>query len=116
MMNKLQEGVVTDPPSLPRRIGLKYCGGCAPRYDRVEQVRAIEKELHDMVTLLPPDAEHLEAVLIVAGCPTCCVETRDFQPLPVLRIRSETDARRFIDDIRSEPSRDLAGSTLSVVG
>ncbi|SCY65539.1 hypothetical protein [Desulfoluna spongiiphila] len=115
-MNKSQEGAASGPQSLPRRIGLKYCGGCAPRYDRVAQVKAIERELHDLVTLLSPDAERLEAVLIVAGCPTCCVETRDFCPLPVLRIRSETDARRFIDDIRSEPSRDLAGSTLSVVG
>ena len=108
----MQAGATNGPPSLPRRIGLKYCGGCAPRYDRVAQVKAIERELHDLVTLLSPGAECLEAVLIVAGCPTCCVEPRDFHPLPVLRIRSEADARRFIDDIRSDPSRDLAGSTL----
>lgn len=114
-MNNSPAGALAPPTPLPRRIGLKYCGGCAPRYDRVEQVRAIETALCGMVTLLPPKADHLEAVLIVAGCPTCCVDARDFQPLPVLRIRSETDARLFINEIKAEPSRDLAGSTLSVV-
>lgn len=111
-MSKSDTGALKGPPPGPRRIGLKYCGGCAPRYDRVEHVKAMERELRGLVTLLSPDAEGLEAILIVAGCPTCCVDASDFRPLPVLRIRCEADARRFIDDIRSEPSRDLAGSTL----
>ena len=114
-MSRPEAGGLTGPLVFPRRIGLKYCGGCAPRYDRVSQVRAIEKELHGLISLHPTDAMHLEAVLVVAGCPTCCVEVQGFHPLPILRIRSEADARRFIDDIRSEPSRDLAASTLSVV-
>jgi len=82
----------------------------------VQHVQTIQKELCGMVTLLSPGEENLEAVLIVAGCPTCCVETLAFQPLPILRIRCETDTRLLIDEIKTDPCRDLAGSTLSVGG
>ncbi|WP_300674703.1 hypothetical protein [Desulfoluna sp.] len=115
-MNKPQTGTLTGPSPLPRRIGLKYCGGCAPRYDRVQQVKIIERDLRTMITLLPPDAENLEAILVVAGCPTCCVELANTQHLPILRIRSEADVRLFIEETTSEPSRDLANSALSVGG
>jgi hypothetical protein len=69
-----------------------------------------------MVTLLSPGEENLEAVLIVAGCPTCCVETDHFQPLPLLQIRCEADSRLLIEELKTDPCRDLAGSTLSVCG
>jgi len=115
-MSNRHQGSPSGLPAAPRRIGLKYCGGCAPRYDRVEQVRIISTSLRGMVDLLPSGERNLEAILVVAGCPTCCVETRAFEPLPILRIRSEADTRLLIDEIKAEPSRDLAGSTLSVVG
>ncbi len=101
-------------PGRAWRIGLKYCGGCAPRYDRVEQVGVLKKMLAEAVILLSYEAENLDAVLIVAGCPTSCADTATFEPLPILRIRSEADARLFIDDMRANPYRDLTGSPLLV--
>lgn len=113
-MNKGPSGGPSGLPTAPRRIGLKYCGGCAPRYDRVQQVRTIQTELIGVVALRPPGEEKLEALLIVAGCPTCCVEPGNSPRLPVLRIRCEADTRLLIDELKTDPCRDLTGSTLSV--
>jgi len=39
------------------RVGLKYCGGCNPEYDRVALVRHIEKSLQGKVEFVTPESE-----------------------------------------------------------
>ena len=57
------------------RIGVKYCGGCNPVFDRAELVRKIVK-------LLPPDHEVTtdnnlspwDIGIMVCGCPIACTD------------------------------------------
>lgn len=84
------------------RIGLKYCGGCTPRYDRVEAVASIRERLKDRVDLVSYEERDLEGVLIVAGCPTACVDRTPFEGRPVWIVTSPRDAQRFVEAMQKD--------------
>ncbi len=55
-----------------RVVGLRYCGGCNPRYDRVAAAELVGSELPEAE--LRPAAPGQEAVLVVCGCPARCAD------------------------------------------
>ena len=61
-----------------KRIGLKYCGGCDPSYDRVEYVRAIQEAAGDRIEWIPLDEGGFTTVMLVCGCDTQCVEMAEY--------------------------------------
>lgn len=58
------------------KIGLRYCGGCNSRYDRVALVRRMEAQFPGW-DLVParPQTEYA-ALVVVCGCPARCVNIR----------------------------------------
>ena len=54
-------------------VGLRYCGGCNPRYDRVAAVGRLRAQLPDVE--LRPAAPGQPAVVRVCGCPARCAGT-----------------------------------------
>lgn len=81
------------------RIGLKYCGGCNPRHDRVNTAGLIKKRLKDRVEFVSYEEEDIEGVLIVTGCPTACADRTPFAGLNVWIVSSLQDAERFIEQM-----------------
>ena len=59
------------------KIGLRYCGGCNPRYDRVKVVEKLKKLLPDVEFFNAEEGGDYSAVLIVSGCPTQCTKIDD---------------------------------------
>ena len=53
-------------------IGIKYCGGCNPRYDRVREVMAIEAAYPHFHFAPAADGQCFDYVLVVCGCPSVC--------------------------------------------
>jgi hypothetical protein len=62
-----------------KRIGLKYCGGCNPSYDRVEYVQAIQKAAGDRIEWVSLDEGGFAALLLVSGCDKQCVEMAEYE-------------------------------------
>lgn len=100
------------------RIGLKYCGGCTSRYDRVQAVASIKRRLEDRVEVVSYEDPDVEGILVVTGCPTACVDlTRhvNMTPLeghPVWVVSSPEDVEEFIEKViemenRNELERDI---------
>ena len=58
-------------------IGVRYCGGCNPMYDRVSVVRRLEKLLPELSFVPAQPGKPYTAVLIVNGCPTACASVAD---------------------------------------
>ena len=81
------------------RIGLKYCGGCAPRYDRVEAVKDLRERLPEGVELVSYEDPDIEGVQVVAGCPTACVDLTPFKEYPVWVITSRQGNDDFVATI-----------------
>ncbi len=76
------------------RIGLKYCGGCNPRYDRVQAVGYLRERLQGTVELVSYEDPDIAGVLVVAGCPTACVDPEPFKERSVWVVTR----RQGIDD------------------
>lgn len=62
-----------------KRIGLKYCGGCNPSYDRVEYVRAIQEAAGDRIAWVSLDEGGFTTVMLVCGCDKQCVEMAEYE-------------------------------------
>lgn len=58
-------------------IGIRYCGGCNPRYDRIAFTRELAARFDDCVFLPAEPQTAYDAVLAVCGCPSRCVNTAD---------------------------------------
>ncbi|MBN1663930.1 MAG: hypothetical protein JW943_10045 [Deltaproteobacteria bacterium] len=78
-----------------RRIGLKYCGGCKPEYDRVQAVAALKKRLGGKIELVSYEDPQTEGTLVVAGCPTACVDLKPFQGRPLWVVTSLQEVENF---------------------
>ena len=55
-------------------IGIKYCGGCNPRYDRVAKVTAFKAEHPTFEYFSAKAGRHYDYVFVVCGCPAACAE------------------------------------------
>lgn len=58
---------------MPMRIGIKYCGGCNPFYDRKAEVEKLERNLKDIRFEPVQPGESYDRVLLVCGCPRACI-------------------------------------------
>jgi len=96
---------MTKPLIFPLKIGLKYCGGCQPDYDRVAMVARIQKELDGLAEFLPADHPDVAMVLAVEGCQSACADLDPFARLPVWIITDESQAGDFIRRIKTYDSQ-----------
>ena len=89
------------------KVGLKYCGGCKPNYDRVELVRQIQERLKDKAQFVAPDTDGVTLIAAVQGCPTACADLSAFDGRQIFLITSAQDAQTFIDRIEQEVRHDV---------
>lgn len=54
------------------RIGVRYCGGCNPRFDRVALVKRLEGMFPELEFVPAEAGKPYPAVLVVCGCPARC--------------------------------------------
>ena len=84
------------------KVGLKYCGGCNPEYDRVALVRHIEESLQGRVRFVSPESEGIGLILAVEGCGTACADLSTFQGMEIRVITTIEGGERFIQKIRAQ--------------
>ncbi len=60
-----------------RKIGIRFCGGCNPGYDRKKVTEKIAAAFPDIVFENVNAAGHYMAVLVVVGCPSACANIQD---------------------------------------
>lgn len=54
------------------RIGVRYCGGCNPRFDRVALVKRLEGMFPELEFVPAEAGKPYPAALVVCGCPARC--------------------------------------------
>ena len=60
-----------------RQIGVRYCGGCNPRYDRVALVKRIGGFFPEAEFVTAQAGVKYPAVLVVCGCPSRCANVSE---------------------------------------
>ncbi len=59
------------------QVGVRYCGGCNPRYDRVAVIKRLAALLPEVEFVTAQSGTAYPAVVVVAGCMTDCARTDD---------------------------------------
>lgn len=68
------------------RIGVKYCGGCNPRYDRVALVERIRRERQeDTFEGAIPEVCY-DQLLVVCGCSAQCADLTGLEGREIHRL------------------------------
>jgi len=57
-----------------QRVGLKYCGGCNPAYDRVEYVARLREAARGRIDWAAFEEGGYSVLLIASGCDRRCAE------------------------------------------
>lgn len=77
------------------KIGIKYCGGCNPRYDRTKEVKKLSEIFpqHTFTYLL--NQEGCDVCLLVCGCPTGCAESEGIISHEIYKVCSPKEFADF---------------------
>jgi hypothetical protein len=81
------------------KVGIKYCGGCNPYYDRVVLVRQLEKRLAGKVEFVSAANDDVDLVLAVEGCNTACADLSPFDGNQIRIITQVKDVESFIQEV-----------------
>ena len=61
------------------KIGIRYCGGCNPRYDRVRAVQTLEAAFPDVLFFSQGADSAPDLLIMVCGCSSRCISMSDPQ-------------------------------------
>jgi len=86
-------------PDVKWRVGVKYCGGCNPEYDRVALVKQLQMDLKDKVAFVSPESEGVHFILAVQGCSTACADLSPYGELEIRIITSIHDGEKFVKEM-----------------
>ncbi|QAT43109.1 hypothetical protein [Aminipila luticellarii] len=61
------------------KCGVRFCGGCNPRYDRGKALKALEEKCKGKTDFVIAEEEVLyDLLLIIGGCSSCCASYEQF--------------------------------------
>ena len=81
-----------------KKIGIKYCGGCNPTYERVEIVERVRSRLKDRFLFLRYDQQDLDVLVLINGCPrSCATKNLEYKEVPYRSIVAENDFETLMD-------------------
>jgi len=85
-----------------KRIGVKYCGGCNPGYERVEMIERIQFRLDDRFLFLPHDEIDIDALVLMSGCHRACAgKDLNIAKIPHCLVIGENDFHTLINWLKS---------------
>ena len=101
-----------------RKIGIRFCGGCNPGYDRKKVTEKLADAFPEIIFEDVNASAHYLAALVVCGCPSACAKTEDLT-VPedrLIRISSFADLVPAKNKIRDFCLEDDSEMVLSLKG
>lgn len=78
-------------------IGIKYCGGCNPRFDRKSVVHSLNHSIDSDFQFTQTDSlDSADIILLIGGCPNCCIDTSQLNENVKLLSISENPGSEFL--------------------
>lgn len=83
------------------RCGIKFCGGCNPKYDRARAVEELKSSLDCEIDFeYASEDGHYDVLLVVCGCPNCCASYEQYDTRSgVVKLWDETRIEQASMDI-----------------
>jgi hypothetical protein len=83
------------------RIGVKYCGGCNPSYERVEIVQRIQSRLNGRLLFVRYDEQNIDGMVFMSGCHRACAAQDLNKDVPHCSVKGEDDAGTLLNWLKS---------------
>jgi hypothetical protein len=87
------------------RIGIKYCGGCNPSYERVEIVHRIQSRFNNRLQFIRHDQPDIDGMILMSGCQRACAEQDLNRTVLHYSVSGENDFEATMDWLKSLVSR-----------
>ena len=82
------------------RIGLKFCGGCNPYYERGAEVQKLNESYPRFLFETVRKDEYYDIILLVCGCTRSCVQYyREAQADRYVVLRNKKEFEAFSSEI-----------------
>ncbi len=60
------------------KVGVRFCGGCNPRFERGEAYKEIKSRFENIDFQLAEEGETYDTILVIGGCSACCASYEQF--------------------------------------
>ncbi|MDO4545851.1 MAG: hypothetical protein Q4C25_06810 [Bacillota bacterium] len=60
------------------KCGVRFCGGCNPRYDRGKAYEEIKNKIKSVDFLHAVEDDRYDCLLVIGGCTNCCASYDQF--------------------------------------
>ncbi len=78
------------------KVGIKYCGGCNPSYDRVKMLNQIKENFSFEFHYAKPGIKY-DVLIIINGCKSNCANYENLDYKHKIIIRSEKDYGKAVE-------------------
>lgn len=82
-------------------VGVKFCGGCNPRYDRGKTLETIKKQAGSAVEfVLAEEGAEYDYLLVIGGCTNCCASYSQYKArIKTIRMWDESHIEKIIQEL-----------------
>lgn len=70
-------------------VGVKFCGGCNPRYDRKKYLEEVEREHPSWNFQIAKEYWHYDLLLVICGCASCCASCEQYEFEQLVKVWEE---------------------------
>jgi hypothetical protein len=95
----------------PKRIGVKYCGGCNPTYERVNMLQQVQSLFKGQLIFLRHDEPDIEVIVLLSGCHRACAgQDLHSTEISCYSVTGENGLEHLIDCLTSVCEVDVVGT------
>ncbi|MCL1981809.1 MAG: hypothetical protein FWG53_01790 [Clostridiales bacterium] len=68
------------PTREPLHCGVRFCGGCNPRYERIKALEELKSRLNGKASFsFAEEGASYDVLLVIGGCPNCCASYEQYE-------------------------------------
>lgn len=91
-----------------KTVGIKYCGGCNPRYNRRKAVETLEQALPQLQFSNAQVEMQYDFLLVLCGCSAACADISALQAKQTIILWQQQDVQTCISSLlKGEPSNGM---------
>ncbi len=83
-------------------VGVKFCGGCNPRYDRGKALKTIKDQMQGEAEFVTAEeGVEYDSLLVIGGCANCCASYSQYKTgNGIICMWDESHTEKIIQEIK----------------
>jgi len=82
------------------KVGLKYCGGCNPNFDRLSIAKSLLENISEVSFISAFGINDYSTLIVINGCKRACVNLELYGGKNIIHINAEDDLLKAIGKLK----------------